>query len=129
MRKRMRVYLAGPYSDKDVLGVLRNIGRGEYYAYQLFKQGFGVFVPWFDRSFVISGWMDEFEVKDFYEYSMEWLMVSEAVFVVPDHKGLKRIANSVGIRKELDTADELGIPVFFDMDRLIDYARSKGFSI
>ena len=33
----IKVYVAGAYSDDNVLGVLRNIGRGEDIACQIFN--------------------------------------------------------------------------------------------
>jgi hypothetical protein len=127
--KRCKVYVAGPYSDTNVLGVLRNIGRGQDWASHLFMLGFAPFTPWHDKEFVIQNYDEHFEVSDFYEYSMEWLMVSDAVFVVPNLVGLKNWQDSGGTLKELETAEEHGIPIFYELDKLEEYARGKGFEV
>lgn len=113
-----KVYVAGAYSDDNVLGVLKNIGRGEDTASELFQLGYAPFTPWHDKTFVITHWMADFSVQSFYEYSMEWLKVSDAVLVVDNADGLKNWQDSVGTKKEIEVAESLGIPVFFDIDSL-----------
>jgi hypothetical protein len=39
-----RVYVAGAYSADNVMDVLKNIGKGEYYAAKIFHIGFAPFV-------------------------------------------------------------------------------------
>lgn len=117
----IKVYIAGAYSDNNVLGVLRNIGRGQYWGAELFKRGFAPFVPWFDKEFVIQNFDYEFEVKQFYEYSMIWLHASDAVFVVPDVPGLRSYKDSKGTLAEIAEAEKAGIPVFYDIDNLMKF--------
>jgi hypothetical protein len=119
-----KIYVAGPYSDNDVLGVLRNIGRGQEYAAILFEEGFAPFAPWFDKEFVIQRWYHEFSVEQFYLYSIEWLKASDAVLVVENRKGMKNWEDSEGVRKEIEVAKECGIPVFYDINELIKHFRS-----
>ena len=120
-----KIYIAGPYNDNNVLGVLRNIGRGEYWAAELFKDGFAPFCPWFDKAFVISNFFEEFTVEQFRAYSMEWLRVSDAVFVVPDYPGMKKSIDSDGTFEEIKEAERLGIPVFYGYKELIDWKNKK----
>lgn len=122
----VKVYVAGAYSDDNVLGVLRNIGRGQSIAATLFCRGYAPFVPWHDKTFVIEWWQYNFSIKMFYEYSMEWLRVSDAVFIVPNHHGLKNWQDSGGTLKEIEEANKLGIPVFHDYDKL-DYYFDNNF--
>ena len=114
----LKIYVAGAYSDTNVLSVLRNIGRGEYWSSQLFMRGFAPFTPWHDKTFVIQNWKEEFTVDMFYDYSMEWLKVSDAVFVVPNQVGLKDWGDSKGTLKEIEEAKRLGIPVFYSIKEL-----------
>jgi len=114
----VKVYLAGAYSDDNVLGVLKNIGRGQHYASLLFKEGFAPFTPWHDKEFVIHNWQDNFTVDQFYKYSIEWLRVSDALFIVPNHEGLKDYQESKGTMAEIKFAFDYGIPVFWDIDVL-----------
>jgi len=117
----IKVYIAGPYSDTNVLGVLRNIGRGEDIACQVFQLGFAPFVPWHDKSFVISSYRYDFSVDAFYKYSIEWLKVSDCMLVVPNVPGLKNWENSMGTRKEIETAKSLDKPVFYSITEMIKY--------
>lgn len=121
----IKVYVAGAYSDDNVLGVLKNIGRGEYWASKLFMDGLAPFTPWHDKDFVIKNWDKVFTVKAFYEYSMEWLKVSDCVFVVPNEDGLKDWGDSKGTRAEIQTAKENMIPVFFDYNEILQYKLDK----
>jgi hypothetical protein len=122
--KKNKVYVAGAYSDTNVLRVLKNIGRGQYWAAKLFMEGFAPFSPWSDRDFIFMNFQDEFEVRDFYEYSMEWLKVSDAVFVVPDYPGMKTWEESEGVKKELHVAYDNNIPVFFDLVSLLNWKKT-----
>ena len=109
MAKRLRVYVAGPYSANNVLGVLRNIGRGERACAELFRHGVAPFCPWHDKSYAMDALCQGVEVEDFREHSMAWLEASEAVYVLEGH------AASVGTTAEIARAIELGIPVCYDM--------------
>jgi len=115
-----RVYLAGKYSDNNVLDVLRNIGRGEYYAGKLFMAGFAPFCPWHDKDYVLRNFDQEFTVPMFYDYSMAWLEVSDCVVVLSGYE------TSKGTLAEIKRAEELGIPVHYDIDLFLsEFARGK----
>ena len=101
-----RVYVAGAYSADNVLDVLRNIGMGESYSAEIFLMGFAPFCPWYDKDFVISNWERPLTVKMFYDYSIAWLEVSDAMFVIPGWE------NSKGTLEEMIIARKLGIPIF-----------------
>lgn len=119
--KTPKIYVAGAYSDDNVLGVLKNIGRGEKIASELFMQGYAPFTPWHDKTFVTDNWLEEFTVDMFYNYSMEWLKVSDAVFVVPNFPGLKDWQESKGTLAEIEEAKRLSIPVFFSIEALNEH--------
>jgi nucleoside 2-deoxyribosyltransferase len=123
MAKRMKVYVAGPYSSDNVLGVLSNIRKGINKSYVLLQQGFAPFSPWLDYHFVLEDYTNDLTVQDFYEYSMEWLRVSDAVLVQGNWQSSK------GTIAEIKEAETLGIPVFHDLTKLILYARGKGFEV
>lgn len=113
-----RVYLAGAYSADNVIDVLKNIGRGEHYAAQLFMQGFAPFCPWHDKDYVIKNWDKDLTVEQFYNYSMAWLEVSDCVFLVPGWE------HSKGTQEEIKRAHELNIPVF---DNIIALKNFMGY--
>lgn len=107
-----RVYVAGAYSADNVLDVLKNIGRGEEYASQVFMMGYAPFCPWHDKDYVIKNWSEEFTVDQFYDYSMAWLEVSDVVLVIPGYE------ESNGTLTEIERAKSLGIPVIYDIMEL-----------
>lgn len=114
----IKVYVCGAYSDDNVISVLKNIGRGEKEAAKLFMLGYAVFCPWFDKDFILKFPEHDFKVEDFLNYSMEWLKVSDVVYVVPNMIGLKSWLRSQGTLAEIKKANELGIPVIFSMKEL-----------
>ena len=109
-----RVYVAGAYSADNVIDVLKNIGRGESYAATIFSLGFAPFSPWSDKDFIIKRWQDDFSIKEFYDYSVVWLMVSEIMFLVPGYK------DSAGTMAEMVIAREMGIPIVETFDELME---------
>ena len=117
-----RVYMAGPYSANNVIDVLRNIGKGEAMAARLFKLGFAPFCPCHDKDFVIKNFNENFNVQQFYDYSISWLKVSEAVYLGEGWK------NSKGTLEEIETAKKLGIPIFENIEELIAW-RDNGYTL
>jgi hypothetical protein len=103
----IKVYVAGRYSGDNVLDVLRNIGRGEAAAAELFDMGFAPFCPWHDKDYVIKNPEGDFTVEKFYNYSMAWLEVCDIVLLLPGWE------TSKGTLKEIERAEELGIPVIY----------------
>lgn len=111
-----RVYVAGPYSADNVLDVLRNIGRGEHMAAKLFDKGYAPFCPWHDKDFRIKRPEMVAPVKKYYEFSLAWLEVSDAVLVLSGWEASK------GTIKEINRAGELGIPVFYNIEDLKEWS-------
>lgn len=107
-----RIYVAGPYSANNVLDVLKNIGHGQKVCAELFADGYAPFCPWHDRTFITDNPDGDFTVEQFYQYSLAWLSVSDAMLVLDGWQ------NSKGTIKEIEHANKLGIPVFFSYDEL-----------
>jgi hypothetical protein len=112
----LRIYVAGKYSDNNVVDVLKNIGMGERVCADLFVAGYAPFCPWHDKSYVMLNPELEFSVQQFYDYSIAWLKVSDAMFLLPNWK------ESKGTLKEIEIAKEQGIPVFETIDELDKWA-------
>lgn len=113
-----RVYVAGAYSDKDVLAILDHMRRGIRLGTKVLLAGFAPFVPWLDHHFQLMLQNDEeLTVEHYYNYSMKWLEVSDAVLVV-DHISA---GYSKGTQAEIKRARELNIPVFYTLEALQDY--------
>ena len=105
-----RVYVAGCYSADNVLDILKNIGRGEDYSAEIFLRGLFPFCPWHDKDYIIRFWDADYTVQQFYDYSIAFLRVCDAIFLVPGWE------DSKGAWKELQIAGEMGIPVFEEID-------------
>ena len=114
-----KVYVAGAYSANNVIDVLKNIGRGEHYAADIFMYGMAPFCPWHDKQFVTDNYDLDFTVKQFYDYSMVWLECCDAMFLVPGWE------NSKGTIAEKAKAEELGLPVFDDLVELYKWNESN----
>ena len=112
----MRVYVAGQYSADNVIDVLKNIGKGRKACAELFQLGFNPFCPWHDAAFIIDNPDADFTVEQFYLYSIEWLKVSDAMLLLPGWKLSK------GTLAEIKIAEGLGIPIFTDLQNLVDFA-------
>ena len=111
-----KVYVAGDYSADNVIDVLKNIGRGREACAELFSYVFAVFCPWHDASYVIDKPYYHHDKLRFYDASMEWLRVSDAVYVISGE------GKGGGVDAEIKIANELGIPVFRTLDELL-YAK------
>lgn len=115
----IKVYVAGAYSADNVLDVLKNIGRGEHLATELFLMGFAPFVPWHDKDFIIKKPEAEYTVSMFYEYSMAWLEVCDVLILVPGWE------DSKGTKAEIDRATELGIPICASIEELLAWYNNQ----
>lgn len=108
-----RVYIAGAYSADNVLTVLDNIRNGMRAGLDVLLLGYAPFVPWFDFHFqlMLRG-NEKLTVQDYYNYSIAWLEVSDAVYVLPKSELSK------GTQNEIARAKELNIPVYYDLFEL-----------
>lgn len=116
----LKVYVAGKYSGDNALSVLQNIGRGRKACAELFEGGFAPFCPWHDASYVTDNPDADFNVDDFYRYSMDWLNVSDAMLVLPGWE------DSKGTCEEIDFALDQGIPTFYRVSDLIEHRAHLG---
>lgn len=107
-----RIYVAGPYSANNVLDVLKNIGHREKVCGELFQMGFVPFCPWHDKSNVIDFYNNDFTVEQFYNYSIAWLEVSDAMLVIGYWQ------DSKGTLEEIKIAKRLSIPIFYSIKEL-----------
>ena len=109
----MRVYVAGPYSADNVLTVLDNIRRGIRVSTEVLLAGHSPFCPWLDFLFqLLLKEGETLAVDDYYRYSLDWLKVSDAVLVLPEWQLSK------GTLAELETANDLGIPIYYTLKDL-----------
>jgi len=116
----IKVYIAGPYSSDNVLGVLGNIAAGMRMASKLLQKGFAVFCPWTDHQLFFQlreGESVSLEVIQ--EHSMEWLKVADAVLVLQGYHASK------GTLAEMKVAYSMDKPVFFNPCELYRWAENE----
>lgn len=107
------VYVAGSYSADNVISVLDNIREGQRWGTRLLLRGYAPFCPWNDYHFQLMLRGDErLTVQHYYDYSMKFLEVSDIVFVTPNWESSK------GTIAEIARAEQLGIPVVYNLDEL-----------
>jgi len=102
-----RIYVAGAFNGPDVLTVLENMQRGMRVAVQILMEGFAPFTPWHDFHHTLmlrEG--EKLPLDTFYAFSIAWLKVSDAMFLVPGWE------ESHGTSKEIKVAKQYGIPIF-----------------
>lgn len=122
-----RVYVAGlltprgTWSKNLAIDHLLNQRKMIRSSLDAFFAGFDPFVPAFDHQF----WMvmqdneciTEAMIK---RYSKSWLEVCDAVLLTPKWK------KSPGTLAEIKYAEELGIPIFKNLEDLIEYVEENG---
>ena len=116
------IYVAGMYSANNVLDLLDNVRIGERAGTKLFLMGYAPFVPWFDRGF--HGHLREGEnltLQEYYDYSIAWLRRSDELWVLPNSE------KSRGTQKEIEIAEEMGIPIYdiIDIESMIYTKRQE----
>jgi len=118
-RLPLKVYVAGEYSADNVISVLKNIGRGESFCTMLFKMGFAPFCPWHDAQYAKHLWYQEPSKQEFYDASLAWLSVSDAMLVISGQ------GKGGGVDAEIAFAKERDIPVFYSTDALCYWRDEK----
>ena len=113
----IRIYIAGAYSAGNIDKLLENRRNGLSAAIKLLGCGYGVYAPWLDFELATHA---DIPSRVFAENSMEWLRVSEAVYIVPGWE------ESTGTKREIAEATSLGIPIFYNLYSLFNWAGNKG---
>jgi hypothetical protein len=112
----MRVYIAGALSSREnternpskvVTDYIQNVSRMCQVASQVRRLGHYPYVPGLD--FLLGVIAGDWEEDDYREVGMSFLEVCDAVLV---------ISQSWGVSKEIERANELGIPVYYNLEEL-----------
>ena len=104
-----RVYVAGKINDKAV-EYIKNMHNMMMYAEKVRQMGYSVFVPCLD---VLMGMMFGcYGYKDYFDNNLCWLEVADIMFVCPGWE------TSTGTMKEMNRAEELGIPIVYNLEDL-----------
>jgi hypothetical protein len=105
--KMKRIYVAGPYSG-NTLETLNNMRVGIRTATELLLSGYAPFCPWVDYHYTLALRDGEsISYEDYLKYSIAWLEVSDAIYLLPNWE------KSKGTLAEIEIAEKLGIPVFY----------------
>ena len=117
MEKQLRrIYVAGSYSAPNVVEVLNNMRRGMRKSVEVLLAGYAPFCPWLDYQFnLMLQEGEELILEHFYNYSLAWLEVSDAILVLPNSE------KSKGTQAEIERANEIGIPVFHSLEDLQNF--------
>lgn len=108
---RTRVYVAGPYSDDNVIGILNNMRRGMDWSKKVFLAGHAPFAPWLDYLYQLLLQPDEeLVVDDYYAHSLAWLRAADVVLMTPGWE------QSKGSVREREEAHRLHIRVVYTVE-------------
>ncbi len=113
-----KVYMAGPYSCPARCGGvdLKAMQKGLRLSVEVFLAGFAPFSPWLDYQYAFMLREGEsLPIEMLYEMGLEWLKVSDAMFVLPYTN------KHYGVVKEVEAAKTWGIPIFESLQELIRY--------
>ena len=114
--RKIRVYVAGRLDDMAV-GYNKNRARMLSCALRLHRKGYSVFVPCMaEQMALLDG---KWEYKDYFDNSQPWLLVSDAMYLVPGWE------ESKGTAAEIVTADKNGVPVFDNLKDLEKYFKEE----
>ena len=111
---KRRIYIAGKLND-DAVGYIKHLHRMIKTAREVRRAGFSVYVPGND---FLEGLVDgNFGYEEYFQNSQPWLAASDAVFLTPGWE------TSSGTKREIELAGELGIPVFENLDQMVENFR------
>lgn len=106
MKERLKIYIAGPYSNSDHMEVMRNIRAGQELAKRVLDLGHSPFCPFIDYQLLFYGdWNTS--VDQMYLYSLDFLEVCNVMLMLPSWQ------NSKGCIEEVKVAYKYDIPVYY----------------
>jgi len=108
----IKVYVAGPLNGPDAPSYIENLSKMLKVARDIRRLGFAVFVP--GQDFLLGLIDGNFDYSDYFHNGIEWLRVSDFLFV---------INLSPGVKKEIKVAKKLGIPIVHSIDELLEKAK------
>lgn len=105
----MKIYVAGPLSSDTTVGYMKNVGRMIQIAVRIWQRGHYPYIPALDCLVVLAAGVmgREFSLEDIRDFNMPWVKASDAMYV---------IGHSAGTDKEIAFAEELDMPIYWDLD-------------
>lgn len=109
------VYVAGAYSGY-IMDVASNIRKGRRMCIDLVLSGYNPYCPWNDWEWAVVA---DIPIEAFQRVGIAHLLKSDCVLLVPGWE------DSKGTRREIEIAQEMGIPVFESMTELHTWREAK----
>lgn len=111
----IRLYVAGKYNDTDVLKVLDNMRLGIDTCTELMELGFAPWCPWLDYHYRLRS--GNVTMEQYKASGLAWVEGSQAMLMLPNYR------NSGGALAEKALAEQIGIPVFENIQSLLQWAK------
>jgi hypothetical protein len=118
MEAPLKIYIAGKLNNM-ACEYITNVHNMCVWSDKVRRLGFSVYIPGID--FLMGMIFGDWVYDDYFNNSQPWLYVSDAVFVCPGWE------SSEGTKREIASAKERGIPVFFDCETLVAWSNNKGY--
>jgi len=113
-----RIYIAGKLNAAAVKLQSKNCHNMIRKADEIRKLGFSVYIPCLDfLSGIVQG---DYNYLDYANNNLPWLKCANALFVMPDSE------KSTGTQLEIRIAYERGIPIFYDISKLVEWEDEGG---
>lgn len=117
----MRIYVAGPFSDRSEQAVLKNVMIAVDAGWELLRRGHDALVPhlnyWLDQRAKLLG--TDLGYETYLRNDLAWLRVAE---------GMLCLGSSPGTDRELALAKELGIPIYYNIEE-VPRANAEGQTV
>lgn len=104
---RKKIYIAGPYSSNPVLNTREAIDMWNW----LWNNGFAPFCP---HLTMFIDMIHNRPYEEWLDYDNQWVPVCDALLRIP--------GPSSGADKEVELAESLGKPVFFNVEELMEWS-------
>jgi nucleoside 2-deoxyribosyltransferase len=111
-------YVGGAISDPKAMLVYKNINAGLELTARLINLGYAVFSPYSDYTYIMR---TDCDIEDVYKYSIEMLKRCDCMIVVTDTD----YKHSHGLAEEIKVCVECGIPIFYNLEDLAKFRRTK----
>ena len=109
----MRIYIAAKYTDKDPILIHGNIGEALDAAFEVALKGHWPYLPHWDYMMAIRA-KKQLPLKWYYEYSMVWLKVCDAILI------LNGLEDSKGVQAEHRYALKTSLPIYNSIEEIPD---------
>ena len=114
LRNKVKVYIASPYTKGDVAV---NVKNQMDCSNTLMDLGFVPFTPLYSH---FQHMAHPRPYTEWIEYDKTWVLACDALYRIPSE------IESTGADNEVELAHDYGIPVFHDIDYMVDHFKKRG---